>query len=693
VNAMEETRREEIKKKLEPKHTPTSVPKAEAPNLEAPKPRAEIGTSAKITEGRLPVLQPPQLKPPMLKPKIPRIAIQELKEGKEAEVPSLKASFQKKLTGEFKPKIPKASVIEVSRSGELQIPIKELPKKEIKAFLRPLRTSVIGKPEVKAPVLKLPEARIETSQMVPKPIKLSDSETCTQKRSKPETYYKSFEELYENLDPIRKQMLRELMKEVLLKEEIKVVEGQTMATVRETSKSFGEGDTLLPPLFEELSSVAESARRPVCIVLSKGEGDSFAMSVATVCREIYRIVKGGKPAPRWISKGLKDEIERELRAESMVFIIDDSKCEFLPELGKIRSCRELVEKIDVEKVFDRLREFFSQDFGFVIFHVNERWASQFANLLKERVGKFVNIVEIRAPNLSSQAKEILARACWGFVKGEGETFDEMFGHCEKKFSEELEKARKDVELTHYVEWDKSASPEHESMKVVVVDFLARELGAKDRREIVEMLERGKIKTEYELDGGRVDIYVLSQQRFVEVETFYGTGDPIDKLDKETLHKYLPKCRGAACRVDVVLLTGIQALLYTRRLIKLAELYRKREGLEVNFYVPNLEERRLVPLKEMLQLLKDVLGPSKQVGLTEDEVEKLWAEFSKALRERGMDPEKHRELFGIMIDRSRPYEDNLRWMLEEIEVQFQHISKECKENKDAPDKIQEKDCSP
>ena len=630
---MEETRREEIKKKLEPKHTPTSVPKA------------ETGTSARITEGRLPVLQPPQLKPPMLRPKTPKIATQELKEGKEAEVPSLKASFQKKLTGEFKPKIPKVSVIEVSRSGELQIPIKELPKKEIKAFLKPPSTSVIGKPGVGASVPKLPEARIETPPMVPKPIKLSESETCTQKQSKPETYYKSFEEMP--------------------KEEIKVVEGQTMGTVQETSKSFGE-ETPLPPLFEELSSVAESDGGPVYIVLSKREGDSFAMSVAMLCREIYRIAKGGKPAPRWISKGLKDEIERELRAENMVFIVDDSKCELLPELGKIRSCRELVEKVDVEMVSDRLNESFSQNFGFVIFHVNEMWAGQFADLLKERVGK---LVEIRAPNLSSQAKEILARACWGFVKGEGGTFDEVFGHCERKFSEELEKAKKDVELTHYVEWDKSAGSEHESMKAVVVDFLARELGAKDRREIVEMLERGKIKTEYELDGGRVDIYVPSQQRFVEVETFYGTGDPIDKLDNGTygtLRKYLSKCRGAACRVDVVLLTGIQALLYARRLIKLAELYREKEGLEVNFYVPNLEERRLVPLEELFQLLRGAVGPSKRVLLTEDEVDKLWAEFSKALRERGMDPEKHRELFS-MIDRSKSYEDNLCWMLTEIEV--------------------------
>ena len=92
---------------------------------------------------------------------------------------------------------------------------------------------------------------------------------------------------------------------------------------------------------------------------------------------------------------------------------------------------------------------------------------------------------------------------------------------------------------------------------------------------------------------------------------------------------------------------------------------------MNFYVPNLEERRLVPLKEMLQLLRGSVGSSKQVWLTEDEVEMLWAEFSKALRERGMDPEKHRELFSIMIDRSRSYEDNLRWMLEEIEVLKSH----------------------
>jgi len=135
-----------------------------------------------------------------------------------------------------------------------------------------------------------------------------------------------------------------------------------------------------------------------------------------------------------------------------------------------------------------------------------------------------------------------------------------------------------------------------------------------------------------------------------------------------MEKTLSKYEGIARQVDIVLLTSLQALLYARRLFKLADFYRKGKGLEVNFYVPNLEERRLVPLKETLHMLREVLGPSRQVRqvrLTEDDVKKLWVEFSNALRKHDMNPKEYRRLFNIMIDRSRPYEDNLRWMLEEV----------------------------
>jgi hypothetical protein len=248
--------------------------------------------------------------------------------------------------------------------------------------------------------------------------------------------------------------------------------------------------------------------------------------------------------------------------------------------------------------------------------------------------------------------------------GEGQTFDELFGKCEKEFFDKLKKVGEDISLAFCVKRDKSAGDEHEEMKKFVVECLARELGAKSKEEIVRMLKDGKIETERELPNeGRADIYVPFKQRYVEVETFYGTEDPITNKLMETLSKY----EGIARQVDIVLLTGLQALLYARRLFELADFYRKEKGLEVNFYVPNLEERRLVPLREMLHMLREVLGPSKRARLTEDDVEKLWVEFSKALRERGMDPEGYRKLFNIMIDRSRPYEDNLRWMLEEVEA--------------------------
>jgi hypothetical protein len=622
---------EEIKRKLKsrPALPPMIHESREAPSLKAQQSiEIEITEPRRMSEEYLPILQPPLLRPLTIRPKT--LTYEELKEVDRGMGPSTLRTIQvfKATSIELKPKMPRAQGVEGLKVEEPQVLVEELPR-ELKASLKPLRPAVIGgfKSEpLTTPMVKLPQVSVEAQRMTARVIP------------------------------------RQINVEMSASEGV----GIQAEILREPSKSLEE-EVSLPPLFEELSSIAKPIGRPVCIVLSKRENDSFAMSVAIACREIYRIVKGGKPTPRYISKGLKDEIER-LKAEGMVFIVDDSECEFLPELSRIRSCRELIEKVDMDMVFDRLREFFSQDFGFVIFHVNERWAAQFANLLREKVGAFVDIVEVRAPHLSPQAKEVLARACWGFVKGgEGQTFDELFGNCEKEFFNKLKKVGGDIGLAYYVKRDEGASDEHEEMKMFVVECLARELGAKSKEEILRMLEDGKIETETERElrnRGRVDVYVNvpSRQRYVEVETFYGTGDPIIKKLKETLSKY----EGIARQVDLVLLTGLQALLYARRLFELADFYRKK-GLEVNFYVPNLEEKRLVPLKEMLHMLREVLGPSRQAKLTEDDVEKLWVEFSNALRERGMNPEEYRRLFNIMIDRSRPYEDNLRWMLEEVEA--------------------------
>ena len=95
------------------------------------------------------------------------------------------------------------------------------------------------------------------------------------------------------------------------------------------------------------------------------------------------------------------------------------------------------------------------------------------------------------------------------------------------------------------------------------------------------------------------------------------------------------------------------------------MYRREYGLEVNFYLPNVRERKLVPLKQAFRTLKSAIGPRGRVEeLTEDDARRLWEEFSRELRERGIDPEKRRETFYSLLNRSRSYQENLRRLLEE-----------------------------
>jgi hypothetical protein len=622
-------REEEIKRKLKSKPMLFQIKsqKIEEAGLRIqPALKAKIGMA---TERYLPLRQVVQLRIATIESVKP--AFKELRRVVNVESMKpvmLKATVQTnretEMKVELKPKIPKveARLPKLLKTSEISMSVRPSSGEQLKTSLRPLK-HVTLEPAIKIPVVRIPEITIRhPSPVTPKPI---EREFMSQEAKE-----------------IAKTMIKE-------------------------APEFSEEDVFVPPLLEKLSLATKLMGRPVCIVLSKGANDLFIHSIALVCREIYRIVKGGKPEPRWISKGLKDEIEKHLRAEGMIFVVDDSKCEFLPDFSKLRFCKELLEKVNIDVVLDRLHEFFSQEFGFVIFHVNERWANQFAKILEEKVGAYATIIYVSSPNWQQQVKASIAEACWGFVKCEGQTFDEIFGGCEKRFFEELKRAGGDIGLWHYIEEDKNAGEEHESMKAIVVECLAKELGATSKDDVVRMLKEGVIRTEHKLNGEeRVDVYLnVPSERFIEIETFYGREDPVRRLDKDTLSKY--KRKGINC-VDVVLLNGVQALLYAHGLIRLANIYCKEHSLKVNFYLPNIRERKLVSLKDFFHILKNAIGPSKpDIELTANDIERLWSEFSQALRECGVNPEKHRRLFTIMLDRSKSYQDNLSHMLEEIKL--------------------------
>jgi hypothetical protein len=296
---------------------------------------------------------------------------------------------------------------------------------------------------------------------------------------------------------------------------------------------------------------------------------------------------------------MKEEIERYLSAGDRIFVVDDREGKLLGA-GRVQTIESVEARVDLQALLDRLRELFSQDFGFVILHVKEEVAdSVYAALEGLHLG--VKVVRVEPPRgWSLEDKRRFVEACWGFVKVEGQSFDKMFREAEEKFFEELNNVGKDDAIALRVKQDENASSEHECLKVFVVKCLAKELGCRSRREIAEALRSGLVETEYEFGGGRADIYVPFQQRFVEVETFYGTEDPVKKkLHGMTLSKYINR----ANRVDVVILNGLLAVLYAHRLLTLAEVYREDHRITVNFYVPNFKEERLVPLEEILDLLK------------------------------------------------------------------------------------------
>jgi hypothetical protein len=176
----ERTHREKIKNSLRSK---TALPQEKTLNLEKEPilkaqsaPKAEISASTRIAEERLSILQPPQPRPPAIKPKA--LVYEGLKKTSREEMnpPTLEtipASEAMKL--EFKPKALKTQAIETQESSEVHVPIKELPKGEIKVSLKPLRSIVPKKLEsgsISVPIVKLPQIGMKPMRpMTPRPIK------------------------------------------------------------------------------------------------------------------------------------------------------------------------------------------------------------------------------------------------------------------------------------------------------------------------------------------------------------------------------------------------------------------------------------------------------------------------------------------------------------------------------------------
>jgi hypothetical protein len=375
-------------------------------------------------------------------------------------------------------------------------------------------------------------------------------------------------------------------------------------------------DILFEGGFGELVTV----NRPICIILSKSYPESYVDSIATICRELYRIKKGGNPKPRILSTGNKEEVEKSLEAGDRIFIVDDSKCELI-NLSKVRK----IDEINWGHLYDRLRELFSQDYGFVIFHIDEKWVDDFRSKLEKVSHMIPKLFVIKLNDLSPEIKNQMAIMCWGFVNSGGRTFDEIFCNAEKAFYDRLEEISKDSWLMHYIKPHEMGpeSYEHRLLKALVVKIKAKEKGI-ERAHIPE-----KIITEYKEEGFIVDVFVNDDTKeYIEVETLYGTGFyPIGKIDHETLQRYVEKKIG---KVEIVMLP-LPFLIYLKNLNTLKEIYEKMHGITIEFYTVDIQNEKLISLEDVIERIKELkkqiefskykkLG--RELGFTEEEIKGL-----------------------------------------------------------------------
>lgn len=387
---------------------------------------------------------------------------------------------------------------------------------------------------------------------------------------------------------------------------------------RELSLPSGYEDTI----FGQMSR-ANVSSKPVVILLEEPRSDSYVASVALMARELYRIRVGGKPTCVWLSPWDEDErteVELDSSAEGKILVIDlldrNSTSQGELDLGKI------VNKGRLER---RLKEMISQDYGFIIINYGE-----------EKIGIEypipAKIIKIRGKAHSNMEKEKISSACWTFSLGNSKdldsvservedrelranilrihhsllSFDQFFLTAEKRFYERMEKLKREyIEVWHHLKLDDEEGEEHKFMKLLTVLALSKEkVGLKEKdlkTKAVDLLVEGEIETEHEIQGQgkrRSDVYVKGENRYLEIETFYGTGDPIEKLDGQTLRKYL---HSGVKRVDVILL-GVHILLYLRDLLEIRRVYREKHGIDVNFFTLDSTEIKLVPLNEFLRVV-------------------------------------------------------------------------------------------
>jgi hypothetical protein len=333
------------------------------------------------------------------------------------------------------------------------------------------------------------------------------------------------------------------------------------------------------------------SERPVVIV-ARPTGFGYIELLKRVLREVYRVRSGGLPEPRHVStpEDLRLLLPVDVGAGKRLFVLDLSRSRAQgPKADDL-----LKEKSrDLDRLRDRLRELFSQEFGFFVIYGDV--LSIWERVPAEAAGGYASVVpspvEVSMKPGRLPFYVLLANAMWGRVSDPVldyerlgfRDFDEFVVWLEDQYWRRLGEVSFKVLYKTKPSAGERESELHYLAKAFVVRHLAERVGL------------NCVKTEKGEDTAVFDVVVTCgglQELVVEVETLYGTGTVVHKL-VETVER-------AGGRKMWIVVPNPQAVIYLPLLLRTRRELRRK--YDVEFYTLDVTSRGLVRLTDVASSL-------------------------------------------------------------------------------------------
>jgi hypothetical protein len=344
------------------------------------------------------------------------------------------------------------------------------------------------------------------------------------------------------------------------------------------------------------------SERPVVIV-ARPTGFGYIEFLKRVLREIYRVRSEGLPEPKHVStlEDLRLLLPVDVGAGKRLFVLDLSRS----HAQEPKAEDLLKEKSrDLDRLRDRLRELFSQEFGFFVIYGDVKKLSIWERALAEAVRGYASVVpspvevSIRPGRLPFYV--LLANAMWGRISDPVldyerlgfRGFDEFVVWLEDEYWRRLGEVSFEVLYKTKPSAGERESELHYLTKAFVVRHLAERVDPNCR-----------VETEKGVGAAVFDVVVTCgglQGLVVEVETLYGTGTVVHKLVETVERAGGETVERAGKRKMWIVVPNPQAVIYLPLLLRTRRELRKEHDVE--FYTLDVTSRGLVRLTDVASML-------------------------------------------------------------------------------------------